>query len=383
MEMGRLRSGAHNATVVLPKKMAYEDTGNSQPNQTQSLDSKLDAVLVAIDQSRSSLENKIDTVAADLSLLHADHRKLVDKVNEAERVLTQLQPEVKTLDESVQSLLERVRFLEGRAEDAEGRSRRNNIRVVGVPEGSEGQDATKYMETWLREVIPQATHTQFFSLERAHRVPARRPPPGSYPRPIVMRLLHYRDRDAILSEARKRRDIRIGDAKIMFFPDYTLAVQHQRNSFMKVKRKLREINYRYSLLFPARLRVEAQGKTHFFEDPQHVWDWLESIGHGADSPPPEEEADSSRSAAEPGRRRRPRMKRRMYPKSTPHLEQMIKERQESLRAAESLTVHRSPERIGTDSDTSASDKGSYATWPSSIDGNTLPRVTPQSVDELI
>ena len=148
-EMGRLRSGAHNITTTTPKTMPHEGEGAelSQSNQVQSLDSKLDAVLVAIEQSRSSLENKIDTVAADLSLLHADHRKLVDKVQEAEHTLTQLQPEVKSLDVSVQSLLERVRFLEGRAEDAEGRSRRNNIRVVGVPEGCEGQDATKYMET--------------------------------------------------------------------------------------------------------------------------------------------------------------------------------------------------------------------------------------------
>ena len=73
----------------------------------------------------------------------------------------------------------------------------------------------------------------------------------------------------------------------------------------------------------------------------------------------------------------------MYPKSMPHLEQMIQERQKTLRAAEVLIEYHSPDQPEVESDASASDRGSYATWPSSIDGNPLPRVTPQSVDDLI
>ena len=381
--MGRLRSGVHSATTAVPKAMSQRDTESSSANQTQSLDSKLDAVLAAIEQSRSSLEQKIDTVAADLSLLHADHRKLTDRVQETERTLSQLQPEVKSLDESVLSLLDRVRFLEGRAEDAEGRSRRNNVRVVGVPEGCEGQDASKYMEDWMKEIVPQTNRTPYFSVERAHRVPTRKPPPGSYPRPIVMRLLHHQDRDAILHETRKRGVIKIENTRVMFFPDYTLAVQHQRNTFLKVKRKLREINYRYSLLFPARLRVEANGKTHFFTEPQHVWDWLESIGHGVDSPPPVEDVQASQPRAKVRHRKNPKERHRVYPKSVPQLEQMIQERRETLQAAELLTKQHLRDQPDTESDASTSDKGSSSTWPSLVDGNPLPCITPQSVDELI
>ena len=43
-----------------------------------------------------------------------------------------------------------MRFLEGRAEDAEGRSRRSNLRIVGLPEGEEGRDPLTFLEKWIK-----------------------------------------------------------------------------------------------------------------------------------------------------------------------------------------------------------------------------------------
>ncbi|KAJ1166402.1 hypothetical protein NDU88_006806 [Pleurodeles waltl] len=78
-------------------------------------------------------------------------------------------------------LSERVQVLERRAEDAEGHSRRNNIQIVGMPEGVEGADAVAYLETWLRTIMNKRPLTPFFALERAHRVPTRRLEPGRPP----------------------------------------------------------------------------------------------------------------------------------------------------------------------------------------------------------
>ena len=35
------------------------------------------------------------------------------------------------------------------AEDSEGRSRRNNVRFIGLPEHSEGQNMELFLEEWL------------------------------------------------------------------------------------------------------------------------------------------------------------------------------------------------------------------------------------------
>lgn len=241
---------------------------------TDQASSKLDAVLAAVEkleetinQTRTSLESKIDKVAIDLTHLRADHRKLADRTATLETTIADIKPQVVQTDKRVQKLLNRVEFLEERTEDAKGRARRNNVHVVGLPEGKEGRDPTSYVENRLCDLLPEGVLSPHFVVEQAHRVPARPPPTGSNLRPFLIRLLNYRDRDTILQETRKLQDIQIHNQKIMFFPDYTIQVQRQRYSFMAVKRRLRQCNLKYSLLFPARLRVVANGK-HISSPPQ-------------------------------------------------------------------------------------------------------------------
>lgn len=44
-------------------------------------------------------------------------------------------------------------------------------------------------------------------------------------------------------------------AHLMFFPDFSVDTQRLRKSFDAVKQSLRSRNIKYSMLFPARLRV--------------------------------------------------------------------------------------------------------------------------------
>ncbi|KAJ1181318.1 hypothetical protein NDU88_006526 [Pleurodeles waltl] len=80
----------------------------------------------------------------------------------------------------VTHLSEQIQGLEHRAEDAEGRSRYINVRIVGMPESVEGPDAVTYLESWLC-TLDERPLTPFFALERAHRVPTRRSEPGGRP----------------------------------------------------------------------------------------------------------------------------------------------------------------------------------------------------------
>ncbi|KAJ1141295.1 hypothetical protein NDU88_007628 [Pleurodeles waltl] len=118
---GRLRSGA--------------GTGESQDLIIQD-SQKLDAVLAAVERigdslehARMSLEAKIDKVASNLVLLHADHRKLADKTSEVEAKVNELTPVTAQLKTGMEDIQARVMELELRVEDAEGHSRRNNIRA--------------------------------------------------------------------------------------------------------------------------------------------------------------------------------------------------------------------------------------------------------------
>ena len=97
-----------------------------------------------------------------------------------------------------------LQTLHQRAEDAEGRSRRNNVRFLGIPEGLEKPNVDLFLEKWLSEEILEGKILRFFSIERSHRMPGRPPPPGSPARPILAKFLNYRDRDLILRSEERR-----------------------------------------------------------------------------------------------------------------------------------------------------------------------------------
>ena len=92
---------------------------------------------------------------------------------------------------------------------------------------------------------------------------------------IMTKNLNYRNRDTILKAAREKVPLKFENHTITIYPDYTKRVQESRKSFLSVKQKLRAMDIKYMLLYPARLRVIYNGQSHFFEQPEEVWQWLD------------------------------------------------------------------------------------------------------------
>ena len=79
----------------------------------------------------------------------------------------------------------------------------------------------------------------------------------------------------ILSASRRAQELKYENAKIMLFPDFPAETQRRRRSFNDVKRRLRDKNVQYSLLYPSKLRVQHQGNVKFFDNPRDACDWLD------------------------------------------------------------------------------------------------------------
>ncbi|KAJ1146431.1 hypothetical protein NDU88_012707 [Pleurodeles waltl] len=107
------------------------------------------------------------------------------RVKTAEADITTLAPQQKAHTAEMEDLRSQVRFLHKRAEDAEGRACPNNVRLIGMPEGTEGPNATLFIEEWWKtRVAPQGLTDTFTVL----------------PQPIIARILNYRDRDTIVAK---------------------------------------------------------------------------------------------------------------------------------------------------------------------------------------
>ena len=181
-------------TIPVQKSRAEALSADSDNHQAD----KLSEILEAIQASRSALEGQIGGVQVEVALVRQDLRNAVDRVTEVEGRVSELEDTVKELQSTVLRLSSKSSELEFRAEDAECRARRNNLRFVGFPEDIEGRRTEDFLEQWIRSWIPKDKLSPCFVLERAHRSLIRKPPPGALPRPIIAKVLNYKDRDAIL-----------------------------------------------------------------------------------------------------------------------------------------------------------------------------------------
>lgn len=80
-------------------------------------------------------------------------------------------------------------------------------------------------------------------------------------------MLNFRDRDEILRAACKAGDLRFQNGTLLFFLDYSMETQKACMSFDQIKVQLRARNIKYSILFPAKLRVQDGEMVRFFTSP--------------------------------------------------------------------------------------------------------------------
>ncbi|KAJ1185767.1 hypothetical protein NDU88_002554 [Pleurodeles waltl] len=222
---------------------------------------------------REALEGTIESVAIEVNLLREDLRKVSGKMRIAEGSIVELELEMGNLWRQVEVVTSKNRTFEAWIEDAEGKSRRNNVRLLDFPERAEGVSTEKFVENWIRSTLQPKGLSSLFTIDREHHALVAHPKPGAPPRAIIAHILNYKV--CVLPVARETNSACIENQKISIYPDYTSKVQTSRKGFMEVKVKLRTMGIRYMLLYPTRLCVISEGKSHFFDIPQEIWQWLE------------------------------------------------------------------------------------------------------------
>ncbi|KAJ1157400.1 hypothetical protein NDU88_010113 [Pleurodeles waltl] len=78
--------------------------------------------------------------------LAADEMTTTQRLKQTESNVTDILPADMEHKNAIDQLQQQVEALQERVEDAEGRSQRNNVRIIALPEGNEGQNPTQYVE---------------------------------------------------------------------------------------------------------------------------------------------------------------------------------------------------------------------------------------------
>lgn len=111
----------------------------------------------ALKDNLSSIKAELQTVMADLSVsitnIKSDVSALKSTVGEMETSLSTCTDDISTLQAKVEHLSAELERVDNKCEDLEARSRRNNVRIVGVPEETTITNTTAAISTLLKEAF--------------------------------------------------------------------------------------------------------------------------------------------------------------------------------------------------------------------------------------
>lgn len=245
---------------------------------TLNLQTLLDAIEKSKTEMVTHINAKVDPIQAGLVKIQNSLQTLGDQVEHLEQRVSTNQDNVEDLIERVKTLEKEVTHLREKTDDLESRSRRSNIRVVGIVEHAEDKDIVQFMSRLIPELLGRGNFPATPTIERAHRIPTQVPDdwwvkPNAAgrirgPRTIIMKMLNYQDKVKILRLAKDMEKIEYKGSRVYFNGDVSASLAARHRSFGFVKRKLRERKIKYIVRHPCTLCVTINGKDERFVCPK-------------------------------------------------------------------------------------------------------------------
>ncbi|KAJ1174923.1 hypothetical protein NDU88_000214 [Pleurodeles waltl] len=218
------------------------------------------------------MDASITSLTLETKSMRSDIAGFQSRVTGLEQRMGSLETQINMSQEREQDLL----HLRSKLTDMEDRSRRDNNRVLGIPENEEGSD----IQAFLTSTLPKMISLDFdppLEFQRAHRIGPKRSDNSSRPRPIIACLLRHNQTRQILQVARKHGPFRIDQHEIRINADYSKETNERRKAFLALRPRLRKLEMQYGLFDPARMWVTKNGVSKDFYNPDELRLFLDSF----------------------------------------------------------------------------------------------------------
>lgn len=212
-----------------------------------------------VETFRSEVKTKMDAlqleITGQINSMQSKQSIMSNTMDNMETTLNSHHDSLETMETTVTTLKEQIQKLQEQQDDLENRSRRQNLRIIGIPEDAEKGRPTDLMSGFFSEVLGEdLPGLQSVVLDRAHRALAPKPRPGDRPRAMIIRLHYFSDKAKILQASRKRGELTFRGARVHIFPDMSAELSRKRAAFNSVKLKLKQAGISYGIHHPADLR---------------------------------------------------------------------------------------------------------------------------------
>lgn len=250
------------------------DSASPRPDQCDANPVTLESIRLVF---RGEIEILRAEIKSDIAPLQSALSSYCERVDEVEAAVTNIDTRLNAMETNYANLLAMNEKMQAKIDDLENRSRRDNLRVVGIPEGVEKGNPTEFMSNFFFEVLGPLGLESPPSLERAHRAAGAKPGADERPRAMILKVHRFQVKERILRLARQQDKLIFHGSRVHIFPDFSVDIMKRRASYNTVKNQLRAAGVRYGLLYPARLRVSFNGTDQVFLTPQAAENFFSNV----------------------------------------------------------------------------------------------------------
>ncbi len=225
------------------------------------VDSVLIPVLRELREDIQATNNFVKDLRAEFEAIATAAKQTRDQVDSVQAAAREDRRTVTDLRNQLERLTEKMT-------DIEDRSRRNNVRLVGLPEGVDDSNAAGFLRVNLSKWIPSLKGRDI-EIDRAHRV-YDRGRGSDRPCTLIFRVLRWHDRSEILKSARQAYPVKCAqdNVTLLFFPDFSPATTIRRKVFNPVLKKMTSLGLQPFLIYPAVIKLRHKGEQKSFDSPQ-------------------------------------------------------------------------------------------------------------------
>lgn len=254
--------GASRAASPAPSYGGVETEDEEEPVNLKTILKLLRGVGNEVKEFRQDMKTQLQGIRGELDKTSA-------RLNEVEDRVAEQEDKLQNTDELLAEMITAQEKLQLKLTAMEAYSRRETLRLYGVPEGAEsGSESMIYfVEKLLRENlnIPPSTALQ---IQRAHRALSPPSPSGSPPRSILIKFLCFTVKEEVLRLAWQKKGFTWNNNKVNLDHDYPPEIIAMRKEYAETRRILKDKNLRFRTLYPARLKV-------FFDEGVKIYNTVE------------------------------------------------------------------------------------------------------------
>uniref|UniRef100_H3AH11 L1 transposable element RRM domain-containing protein n=1 Tax=Latimeria chalumnae TaxID=7897 RepID=H3AH11_LATCH len=223
------------------------------------------------------LSEEVSTVNTNVQGIQKAVQELHSRTENAENRIGALEDELNSPKKKMACQEKNSEKVWNRIIDVEGKSRRNNLRFFGIPEGSEKNpnNMCLFLKNLVQQIMPDLDVSLSLEIERAYCSLQAKLAEGARLHAVVIKFSSFRTKEEILKIARKVRRFEWKDNTIEIFQDLPQEVVDRRREFMEVRKICLKKGLRSSFRYPATLQITINGVTKRFDKEEDARVFLE------------------------------------------------------------------------------------------------------------